>query len=232
MKKDKPVQFGYFAATVVALIIIGLGYLVYFIVSAWYHEGRTRSVAGIPEPKQTAVTSDTIRLEKNGWEMQMKYIYSYDIEALVLHTKEYSVSDNMGDAISPLDLLLCWGKVAENNEELDIKWDQGYRSGSFDNVTDLTLNKYFGGNMDNIITNISNNHLIPAEKNVEKDLLKVRKGDHIRIRGYLVNIDGVRTSDGATSDWYSSTVRDDYVDGEGGQGCEVIYVTNVDWIDD
>lgn len=231
MRTRNKKQLGWFGAAVLALAIIGFVYLVYFIAYSWYHAGRTRAVAGIPEPIQRDVTSETIKFEKNGWDVDMKYICSYDIEALVLHTKEYSVTDNLADAISPLDLLLGWGKVAETNEEIDYGWEHGVRKGGTPDANEIRL-AHFGGDLEKFVESFSNNHLIPAEKNVEKDLLKVRKGDHIRIRGYLVNIDGVRTSDGATSDWYSSTVRDDYVDGEGGQGCEVIYVTNIDWIDD
>jgi hypothetical protein len=211
-------------------LIIALGYLVYIVASWWYHSGRTRSITGVPEPVQSNVTSEEIRFEKNGWNIIMNYKCSYDIQALVVHTKEYDLTDNMGDAISPVDLLLAWGRVAEKNEEIDFDWSQSNRGGRCV-LTDSKLSQ-FGGDMASVIMQFSNNHIIPAEENVRKDLLRVRRGDHIRIRGYLVNIDGVRKSDGASSYWYSSTVRDDYVDGEGGQGCEVVYVTNVDWIDD
>ena len=162
--------------------------------------------------------------------MEMTYQYSYDIEGVVLHTREYDETDNMGDVLSPVDLLIGWGKVAEKNEEIDFEWSQGVRNGRCV-LTDEKLSK-FGGDTTSVLSQFSNNHVIPAEANVKKDLLKVRKGDHIRLRGYLVNIDGVRKTDHATSEWYSSIVRDDFHDGEGGQGCEVMYVTNVDWIDD
>lgn len=232
MREKKKKELGFFGATVVAVAIIFLGYTFYSIGCWWYHKGRNRAIAGIGEPIQQEVTSESICFTKNGWDLDMKYLYSYDIEALVLHTKEYIESDNMGNTISPVDLLLAWGKVAEKNEELGITWEQGHRSGTWSGGNQAALDKYFDGDQMNIITNISNNHLIPAEENVKKDLLKVRRGDHIRLRGYLVSIDGVRKADGATSEWYSSTVRDDYKDEEGGQGCEVMYVTNVDWIDD
>ena len=230
MKKDKPVKAGFAAASVVALLIIGIVYLLYFFGSMIYYALRTRSIEGIPEPKQTKVNCDVIRFEKGGWEMEMTYQYSYDIEGVVLHTREYDETDNMGDVLSPVDLLLGWGKVAEKNEEIDFEWSQGVRNGRCV-LTDEKLSK-FGGDTTSVLSQFSNNHVIPAEANVKKDLLKVRKGDHIRLRGYLVNIDGVRKTDHATSEWYSSTVRDDFHDGEGGQGCEVMYVTNVDWIDD
>ena len=227
MKEKKKKEIGFFGATIVAMAIIILGYSFYSIGCWWYHSGRRRAVAGIREPIQQDVTSESICFTKNGWDIDMKYICSYDIEALVLHTKEYSETDNLADSISPLDLLLGWGTVAEVNEKIDYEWDHGVRKGGCPDANEVRLAP-FDGDVEKFVMSFSNNHLIPAEKNVEKDLLKVRRGDHIRIRGYLVNVDGVRKKDGQGAYWYTSTVRTDYE----GTGCEIIYVTNIDWIDD
>ena len=81
------------------------------------------------------------------------------------------------------------------------------------------------GGIDGVARQCSNNHLIPADTRVKKAIKKIKKGDHIRITGYLVYIDG-KKSDGTTFFWNSSTTRDD--DGDG--ACEVIYVTDVEWL--
>ena len=69
------------------------------------------------------------------------------------------------------------------------------------------------------------NHIIPASDDVRWKLKMLRAGDHIRLRGYLVDVDGIR-SDGATFYWHSSTTRTDTGDG----ACEVIYTTGIEWL--
>ncbi|MBR1701545.1 MAG: hypothetical protein IJ716_06265 [Lachnospiraceae bacterium] len=48
----------------------------------------------------------------------------------------------------------------------------------------------------------------------------------MRLKGYLVNLDGSKP-DGTTFYWNSSTTRSD----SGAHSCEVIYVTGVEWLD-
>ncbi len=216
-------QKGYPAAALTALLIIGAGFVVWYLGSIWYHSGRTRSIEGIPEPKQHDVTSETISFEKNGWNLQMHYKCAYDIRGLAVHTRTYPLTDDMGDSISPVDIGIAWGLVAEKNKEVGFKWSHGNRKLTCAPLSQEKM-KIFGGTVDDYVKNTSNNHLIPADKNVEKELLSIRKGDYIRLRGYLVNIDGERIKDGKMGRWYTSTSRED-------TDCEVIYVTNVDWID-
>ena len=54
----------------------------------------------------------------------------------------------------------------------------------------------------------------------------IKKGDHIRIKGYLVNVDAVNR-DMKTFTWHSSTSRED----GGGGACEIIYVKDIEWLD-
>jgi hypothetical protein len=58
-------------------------------------------------------------------------------------------------------------------------------------------------------------HMIPANDTVAQALADVRKHDHVRIDGWLVEADA---PDGWR--WRSSTTRDD----TGGGACEVVYV--------
>ena len=54
----------------------------------------------------------------------------------------------------------------------------------------------------------------------------VRRGDHIRIKGYLVNVDAVKPNGSESYYWHSSTSRTDTGDG----ACEVIYATEISWV--
>jgi hypothetical protein len=57
---------------------------------------------------------------------------------------------------------------------------------------------------------------------VKKSIKKIKTGDHIRLKGYLVSITAT-DSKGTPYYWNSSTSRNDTGDG----ACEVMYVTEV-----
>ena len=69
-----------------------------------------------------------------------------------------------------------------------------------------------------IISNSSNMHMIPARKAIQRSLKKLREGDIVRLRGYLVDVDH-------DSGWYwrSSMSRTDTGDG----ACELVYVESI-----
>jgi hypothetical protein len=69
--------------------------------------------------------------------------------------------------------------------------------------------------VEKICANASNMHMIPADKFVRKKLFKVRPGQLIAIKGYLVSVTG---KDGMT--WQSSLSRTD----TGRGACELIWV--------
>ena len=216
----------YFDATVIAIFLITIVLIIGYFVQVFIHSGTRRSIAGLEEPKQTDVSGGEVTMKKGGYDITITFKCSYDIDALVVHTKDYSGDDNMGDVISPVDLALAWGKVAEYNEKIDFHWEQHNRRAVCSGLTDREM-EYFE-DIDELTRSFSNNHMIPAEKAVEKQLKRIRRGDHVRIRGYLVNVDGYNSKINGGSYWYSSTTRDDTGDG----ACEIIYVTNIDVYDD
>ena len=69
-----------------------------------------------------------------------------------------------------------------------------------------------------IIGSSSNMHMIPASKSVERSLKNLRKGEIIRVNGYLVDVDH-------PSGWYwrTSMSRTDTGDG----ACEIVYVESL-----
>ena len=72
----------------------------------------------------------------------------------------------------------------------------------------------------------SNNHLIPANDVIKREIKKIKRGDYVEIKGYLVDINGSNSGDGSFY-WNSSKSREDTGDGS----CEVIYVTDIEWLD-
>lgn len=180
--------------------------------------GKERSISGIPAPVQEQASGgETLAIK--GYEVKLSFLYSYDIEALVVHKKNYT-ANNFQDKLAPVDLALAWGTVAQYNKEIDLNWSQSGRFAHWqvDSVEKLTPM----GGMRGVQIQASNNHLIPADKYVAQKIKKIKTGDHIRIKGYLVNVQATKP-DGQRFYWNSSTTRED----TGGGACEVIYVKDI-----
>ena len=201
------------------MIIIGIigGTAFYFI----YKNGSRNAIAGIREPLQTEISGST-DISVSGYNLNLKYLYEYDIEALVVSTHDYK-GKNIGAALAPKDLALAWGLVAEHNKDVDFHWKQNNRwyYWRVDTPQELGI---AGGEL-SIVRQSSNNHIIPADDDIREKVKYIRRGDHIRLKGFLVSIRG-GNSQGATFRWDSSTERTDSGDGS----CEVFYVTSVEWL--
>ena len=208
-----------FKKTLTYAIILGIigGGIVYIL----YWNGSRNAVTDIREPVQTE-TSGKIYLNVNDFDITVDRLYEYDIEALVVSTHDYK-GNSVGTALSPKDLALAWGTVAEHNKDVDFHWKQSNRWYYWRVDTPQELG-VAGGEL-RIIRQLSNNHIIPANEEIRQKVSYIRRGDHVRLQGYLVNVNG-RKADGSTFRWYSSTTRTDTGDGS----CEVFYVTSVEWI--
>ena len=199
---------------VLALIIV-----VFFVILP--NKGVRRSIPGLPDPVQEE-NYKYFEKDINGYEVSIYATYSYEIEALVVHVKNY-YGISMQSRLSPRDVALAWGKVAELNDKVDFNWKQHNRwvHWRINNWEDLAL----VGGEDYVNSHISNNHLIPADRSVRRKVKRLKTGDHVKIKGYLVNVDAENKS-GKIITWDSSTTRDDTGDG----ACEVIYVTDIQWL--
>ncbi|MBO5610514.1 MAG: hypothetical protein J5929_09150 [Eubacterium sp.] len=203
----------------ILLLIIAVGY---WIMSKGVFGGVVRGVKGVPDPIQKEAKGST-KKKIGGYDMDIQYLYSYDIEALVVHDEDYD-DGSLSGTIAPKDVALAWGPVAEYNDRIDFNWEQSNRW-YYWHVNDVGVLGPVGGE-DGVSTHSANTHLIPADSRVKDDVMKIKQGDHIKLTGYLVNVDGSKP-DGQTFYWYSSTTRDDTGDG----ACEVMYVESVRWLD-
>ena len=196
--------------------------IVIFTAVMIYNNGSRECVSNIPEPIQEEADGGTF-LDKRGYHVAVNYKYSYEIEALVVHTHNY-YGLSLGDALAPKDVALAWGNVARYNTQIDFHWAQSGRwyrwhTKSYEEIAPV-------GGEDGVNRCSSNNHLIAADSTVKSAIRKIRRGDHVRITGYLSNIYATK-SNGTTFTWSSSTTREDTGDGS----CEVIYVTKVEFLD-
>lgn len=196
--------------------------LLVLVVNYFMHRGVRRGVKDIPEPVQTEAEGMTT-VDINGYHLYILFKYEYDIKALVVSEKSYS-GLGIDDRLAPKDVALAWGKVAEYNDRIDFNWRQSGRwymwsASSYDEIAPV-------GGESGINTSSSNNHLIPANNVIKREIKKIKRGDYVEIKGYLVDINGSNSGDGSFY-WDSSKSREDTGDGS----CEVIYVTDIEWLD-
>ena len=78
------------------------------------------------------------------------------------------------------------------------------------------------GNESDVSRQSANNHLIPSNDEIRKQIAKIKTGDHVIITGYLVDIRAEKDN-GDYKIWKTSTSREDV----GGGSCEIIYVTGI-----
>ena len=134
----------------------------------------------------------------------------YSIAARVLSRERYY--RGWRSDISPLDLALGWGAMADPAVDRHIDWYQGGR---------WYFWQWGAGSPyqnDAIRRQSANVHIIPGNLNVRRALLALEAGDRIRLRGWLVSADGPNRDH-----WNTSLSRTD----KGNHSCEIMYVNEV-----
>ena len=204
------------------LILIACGILVvlgFIVVTSWLNQAvGFQAVEEFPQLAQAVPEQDNedvmalpvLTFGKSIVRFETKAGYS--IYGQLAAKKRYH--KGLMSNVSPYDYALIWGDLPKMQDK--IKFRQVVRYCLF--------NYEYGSGVDPayVQLHMSNNHLIPATKNLRRALAKARKGDLIKIEGYLVDV--VAYQDGRNiSHWRTSTEREDI--GEG--ACEIIYVTSL-----
>ncbi|MEN6445202.1 MAG: hypothetical protein ABFC98_04050 [Candidatus Cloacimonas sp.] len=139
-------------------------------------------------------------------------VADYRIAGIVVSKKKYY--NGFMSELSPYDFALIWGKAPDYLPYI-----------KFDQVVRFCLYKYQNNapiDVKYLNAHFSNNHLIPADKNIKRALGKVQKKDKVQLEGYLVNVLG-QDQKKRFSSWNTSKTRID----EGNGACEIIYVTRL-----
>ena len=166
------------------------------------------------DPIQTSYKSDEpmIREIKNG-QLSITPVAEYQISGVAVSKEFYS--NDWESKISPMDLTIVWGKLAEPDFDRYITYSQRnrwyfytYKSGS-----------PFGNSF--VISHSGNNHIIPANENIYEAIKTIKEKDKVVLVGFLVNLKG--TYRGQKVTWNTSLSRTDTDNGS----CELFYVTKV-----
>ena len=137
----------------------------------------------------------------------LKPLAGFSIDARVLSREDYRLGREA--ELSPTDLALGWQRMREDAvlSQLQISQSSRWYNYRWRDQPPLPSSE--------IARSSANMHMIPANDTVARALVDVRKDDHVRIDGWLVE---ATAADGWR--WRSSTTRED----SGGGACEVVYV--------
>lgn len=137
---------------------------------------------------------------------------SFEVDGRVLAASRY-----YGDQkarVSPMDVVLGWGPMSDEAVYNVLDISQSNRSYSWDRDNPPISNS-------EIALNSSNMHLIPANNAIKEKLRKIKIGDILVIRGYLVDVK-------SASGWRikTSVSRTD----EGDNSSELVYAHDIEII--
>jgi hypothetical protein len=169
------------------------------------------------EPRQVEVQKPLLRAEVKGVQYNIQPRYSYDLYGLVvsLHDSDswwdYAHRE-WGDHVNVVDFCVVWGENIRREAYKPVSFGNDQWTCWAQADTDAAWKAFDP-------TAVSNNHLVTDDPSVARELRKVRIGDQVHFRGYLVDYSIVRNG-AATAPRVSSTVRTD----SGNGACEVVYV--------
>jgi hypothetical protein len=161
------------------------------------------------EPVQSKADRAAFSIDTDEGKVTIEPQAEFEVRGVVAAAERYRADG--GAFLSPVDLVLTWGKLPEEPFKSKVSYSQMTRYYFWRTPSaDLDLNY--------IQSHSSNMHMIPASKNVRRALLAVGTEDPVRIRGLLVN---AASEEGFT--WGSSLSRED----SGPGACELIWVEEI-----
>lgn len=149
-----------------------------------------------------------VRLEKPGYQFQPQAYF--EIQARVLSRRLYRYDG--ASRISPLDLALGWGRMSDSAVlgKLNIRQSDRWYYYSWPAGPPIPVGE--------IVASSANMHMIPANAGIERRLKRIKAGNVVRIKGFLVNVTGANGFY-----WNTSLRRDDVGNG----ACEIVWVAEL-----
>lgn len=168
----------------------------------------------IADPVQSNLgAAETVLIKGDRGDVALSLLARYSIEAVVKsknHQSDYAAQ------ISKYDLALAWGTLNDPVIDSHISYGQNGRFYFYQWSPGTTVSPAY------IASHSANVHLIHSSGNILRDIKGIGEDDHIRLEGFLVN---ANFKDGA---WKTSLTRND----TGNGSCEILYVTDVEILDE
>jgi hypothetical protein len=174
-------------------------------------------------PIQTPLEGkDSIRFTKDNYEYEIDPLFNYELNGLVVHHMDYTwFSLYKMDSMFPLDLCVLWGDNIKSGT---------YKSKSLQFTQDARFCRYnLRRDVDFDESEVSNNHILVNNKDLENKLREINSGDQIRLTGKLVNVIGKKMGKVGKydPDKFSMNTSITRNDREAG-ACEIIYIEDVE----
>lgn len=160
------------------------------------------------EPSQVAETRAPFIHHAGGRKYRLIPRFRWDESARVVGAEPYHFG--APGALLPMDLALAWGPLLRPPYAGRVSYGQFTRF-YFWRTKDGSLDR------GTIVSHSANTHVIPATARLLHAIRCVRKGDDVRLEGWLVDVEGV---DDPSFRWGTSTTRED----EGPNSCETVYL--------
>ena len=141
-------------------------------------------------------------------DVKLEAVADYEIRAVVLSKERYYL-DKMSSLV-PVDLALGWGRMSDPLIYDQLKITQGGRWYKW-----RTKTNFFPIPKREIEKSSANVHIVPANEEIRKNILKLKKGYKVALKGKLINI---YMPDGTY--YLTSRTREDVAGGS----CEILYV--------
>lgn len=197
--------------TVGLIVCAVLGYLIFQqevrLRDAKLNRAQLASIRFGPTPEQQATRTPAFAYKNH----TITPLARFNIRARVMSAEAYRL--DRGAHVSPIDLALAWGRLAEKGNYTRIEVSQSGR---------WFYTRWAGAPplpLQEIELSAANMHMIPANEAVERTLKRVSRHDMVRLKGFLV---AVNSPDGW--EWRSSLSRSDTGDG----ACELVFVEAVE----
>lgn len=183
--------------------------LLFAVAFAWCHEPSARW-PGMPARADPVQSTAQLPAPFRKDEFLITPLATYSVKAVVLSRDRYRFDP--GAKIAPVDLALGWGSmsVASVINELHFSQSGRFYEYSWRGEAPLEPNE--------IVRHSANTHCLPANRQVLRRLLAVKRHELVELEGYLVDV-----VDANGGHWRSSLTRDD----SGGGACEVLWVISV-----
>ena len=176
-----------------------------FVYGVWTHWLKPNK--GIEDHHNDQIVNEQI---KTFDQFTIENLSAFEGEFRVLSREDYSMGCEA--EVSPVDFALGWGRMAEPQiyKQLSIRQSNRWYYWRYENTPPIDVRE--------IETHSANMHMIPANKEIAKQLSKVQKDDLIYLKGHLVE---VRAQDGWI--WRSSLTRED----TGNGACELFLIEDI-----
>ena len=197
--------------------------IIAFIIS-YFYKNRPPSLNKISEvlyqePLQTEISMEPLSIQKEEFTYNITPRLSYELYGLIVSdydSENWLDLSHEKDPLNTKDVCVIWGDNIKSNVYQQMKFTHGEWTcyAEFKSNVDFSWYSQFSS------SRLSNNHLLPKDENVYKEMKKAAVGDQIHFKGYLVDY-SITTSEGEKGSRTTSVSRDD-------TGCEIIYVTEIE----